>query len=58
MNFEYQPKKFDPEIKKQLLSITKSLDGWIPVNNGLVDFDFYQYLSFRIEDGQIIKIMP
>lgn len=58
MNLDYKPKRFENAIKDKLLTITKSLDGWIPVSDGIVDFDFYQYLSFQLKDGQIVKIMP
>ncbi len=58
MDFKYQPKTFNTTIKNQLLTITKSLKGWIPPSNDGKYFDFYQYLTFRIEEGQIKKIMP
>ena len=58
MNFEYQPIQFDQKISEQLLKIVKNLDGWIPRQNGETTFDFYQYLTFKIQDGQIIKILP
>lgn len=58
MDFNYLPKKFEKSISEKLLTITKKLDGWIPVSRGEKNFDFYQYLTFRIEKGQIKKIMP
>ena len=58
MDNAYQSKSFKPEIREQLLTITKSLDGWIPVHKDSVYFDFYQYLTFKLEDGQIQQIMP
>ncbi len=59
MGFDYKPKRFDPELVEQLLAITKSLDGWIPpVDHGGTAYDFYQYLSFRIENGNLTNIMP
>lgn len=58
MDFSYQPKKFDPKICSQLLKITKQLKDWIPRNGNNQSYDFYQYLTFKIKNGQIIKILP
>lgn len=58
MDFNYLPKKFDSKIREKLLSITKGLEGWIPVSRDEKKYDFYQYLTFRLEKGQIKKIMP
>ncbi len=58
MDFEYQPSSFDEELTDQLLQITRSLDGWIPPRNKEIDFDYYQYLTFKIVDGQIAMILP
>lgn len=58
MDFDYQPKKFDPQIVEKLLTIVRELDGWIPVEREGKKYDFYQYLSFRLERGRIVKIMP
>jgi len=58
MDFKYQAKTFDTAIKNQLLVATKALKNWIPPSNNGQLYDFYQYLTFRIENGQIKKIMP
>ncbi len=58
MDFAYSTKKFDPKISSQLLEIVKNLDEWIPRKSKNMDFDFYQYLAFKIKNGQIIKILP
>lgn len=58
MDSNYQPKKFDPKISTQLLAITKALDGWIPRRRSTRYYDFYQYLTFKINRGQIIEILP
>ena len=58
MDNDYKAKSFRKEIHDQLLSLTKSLDGWvIAINQGYL-FDYYQYLTFKIEDGKLIEIMP
>jgi hypothetical protein len=58
MDLSYQPKSFDKRISQQLLEIVKGLDGWIPRKSPGKNVDFYQYLTFRIEKGQIVKILP
>ncbi|MCO6488027.1 MAG: hypothetical protein J5I98_06390 [Phaeodactylibacter sp.] len=58
MGFDYQPRNFDPELVQQLLEITSSLDGWIPISREGKTCDFYQYLTFKLRNGQIEKILP
>lgn len=58
MDLNYQPKNFDKKITDQLLDITKSLDGWIPVKRKDKKYDFYQYLTFKLKSGQIEQILP
>ena len=53
----YQRTTFDPKITSQLLKITKSLDGWQILEND-PPRDYYLYLIFKIEDGQILEILP
>lgn len=58
-DFDYQPFQFNPKITDQLMAITKSLNHWKPLSdeqNG--PRDYYQYLIFRIEEGEIKEIMP
>lgn len=58
MDFTYTPRKFDEKITTQLLKIVKGLKSWIPRKSYGRDLDFYQYLTFKIEQGQISKILP
>lgn len=54
----YQVKQFNHDLVAQLLKLTKALDGWMAGDlNGEI-FDYYQYLTFKITDGQLIEIMP
>jgi len=52
-------RSFDERISSQLLSLTKELKGWktIYTDDGTA-VDYYQYLSFKIDSGQITKILP
>ncbi|MBK9255028.1 MAG: hypothetical protein IPM42_06030 [Saprospiraceae bacterium] len=58
MDEKYNEKIFDADITEQLVSITKSLDGWIPKKNRGKEADYYQYLIFKIKNGQISEILP
>jgi hypothetical protein len=54
----YQEKKFSPALTGQLLSLTKQLDGWVIGKYEGMIYDYYQYLTFKIENGKLIEIMP
>ena len=58
MNFTYQSKKFDSKISSQLFEIVRNLNEWVPRKDKNTEYDFYQYLTFKIENGQIIKVLP
>lgn len=58
MNERYEPKTFDASITRQLLKLTKNLTGWKLMPNENAPEDYYQYLIFKIQDGQLIEIMP
>ena len=58
MDENYQLKEFSSDLADQILSITTSLKGWKP---GFYDnevYDYYQYLTFKISDGDIVDILP
>ena len=57
-NTQYQAQDFDPKITDQLLSITQSLDGWKPLPDQEDPRDYYQYLTFKIENGTLKEILP
>ncbi|MCZ4408995.1 hypothetical protein O3Q51_09260 [Cryomorphaceae bacterium 1068] len=54
----YESREFDARITDQLMSITKSLDGWKPLPDSDNPDEYYQYLIFKIENGDIIEILP
>jgi len=55
---EFNSKEFDASILDQIMAITKSLEGWIPKTDRGKLSDYYQYLIFKIEEGQIKEILP
>jgi len=52
------PKKFTPELKKQLFELTTQLNEWNPNFIRGEKVDSYMYISYRIEHGEIIEILP
>ena len=58
-DFDYKLKDFSAAIYDQLLSISKTLQDWIPGRNQAGEaIDTYKYLNYRIEDGKITRIYP
>lgn len=58
MDMDYNAIVVDKNITNQLLSITKSLNGWKQGIRDGVHFDYYQYLTFKITNGAIESILP
>ena len=58
MDNEYQKTSFSPGITQQLLILTKALNGWKSMEANQVVRDYYQYLIFKIENGELVEIMP
>lgn len=58
MDLEYQPKQFHSAISNQLLQLTKALEGWTVAEYEGQTYDYYQYLTFKIENGQLSEILP
>lgn len=58
MNVAYTEKQFDARITQQLMAITQSLKGWKVKKIRGIAVDYYQYLIFKMEDGQLKEILP
>lgn len=56
--YDYKEKQFDKAITDQLMTITKSLTGWKILSDKTGPKDYYQYLIFKMTDGQIKEILP
>jgi hypothetical protein len=56
--YDYKEKQFSKVITDQLMAITKSLRGWKILSDKRGPKDYYQYLIFKITDGQIQEILP
>lgn len=58
MDENYKAKEFDKNITEQLLQTTKKLDGWKPKKYEGKSVNYYQYLIFKINKGQLIEVLP
>ncbi|MTI31068.1 hypothetical protein E1171_09630 [Cytophagales bacterium RKSG123] len=58
MDNDFQEKSFNPLITDQLLQITKGLTGWKRLPDTDNARDYYQYLIFKMEKGEIKEILP
>lgn len=48
----------DEELENKLLQFTKSLDGWMPKEIKGLKVDYYQYLTYKIENGKVSEVLP
>lgn len=58
MDENYKEKVFDKKIINQLLDFTKNLKDWIPQEYLGIKTNYYQYLTFKIQDGKISEVLP
>lgn len=58
MGLDLKEKKFKTQVPQNLLEATKKTTGWTPYVVEGKSYDYYQYLVFKIQDAQIIEIMP
>jgi len=58
MSLSLKRMNFDIGISQQIVSITKDLKGWKPFLSNGNPWDYQQYLTFKIVDGELKKILP
>lgn len=58
MDLDFKERTFDEVLINQIVHLTKSLDGWIVGELEGQVYDYYQYLTCKIEHGQLIEITP
>ncbi len=58
MGMDYKEKQFEHSIGPQLLELTKKFDGWNSIVHKGQPYDYYQYLTFKIQGGKITEILP
>ncbi|GAE66180.1 hypothetical protein SAMN05421692_3884 [Chryseobacterium indologenes] len=57
-NPEYDEKELDKGLATNLLNFTKSLNGWVIKQMESKKIDYYQYLTYKIENGEIVEVLP
>lgn len=58
MNSDLKDMALDEELENKLLKFTKSLNGWMPKEIEGLKVDYYQYLTYKIEDGKVSEVLP
>ena len=58
MDENYVHKDIDKRVTTQLVDILRSLKGWKAGEYEQRYYDYYQYLTFKIESGKIVSIIP
>ncbi|MBL7810458.1 MAG: hypothetical protein JNN28_21720 [Saprospiraceae bacterium] len=58
MDMDYRPKTFPKAMSAHLLQLCQSLNGWKGGQSEGIPYDYYQYLTFTIQSGDIVRIMP
>ncbi|MCB0488244.1 MAG: hypothetical protein KDC99_07200 [Cyclobacteriaceae bacterium] len=54
----YSEREFSADLTSKLLKATRQLDGWVVGEYDGRVFDYYQYLTFKIERGKLIEVLP
>lgn len=58
MNENYQEENLDSDFSCKLLNFTKRLSGWIPKEIRGTNLDYYQYITYKVENGKVAEILP
>lgn len=58
MNSDLENSDLDQELENRLLQFTRSLDGWQPKEIEGFKVDYYQYLTYKIENGKVSEVLP
>jgi hypothetical protein len=57
LNEDFQENKFHPELVNHFLQQLKEVKGWIPGNYKKVDYDSYDHIVFKIENGKLKDVL-
>ncbi|OCA79566.1 hypothetical protein BBH99_05735 [Chryseobacterium contaminans] len=58
MDSDLKDAVLNEELENKLLNFTKSLNGWMPKEIEGLKVDYYQYLTYKIEDGKVSEVLP
>lgn len=58
MSSDLKDTVLDEELENKILKFTKSLDGWMPKEIKGLKVDYFQYLTYKIENGKVSEVLP
>lgn len=58
VGLDYQEKEFNAQLTDKLLQLTKNLKDWDPIIFGDSTYDSFIHLTFKIENGELVEILP
>jgi hypothetical protein len=58
LDANYNAYQFDVAISRQLMKLTKELQGWQPAVYKDTIYDSYQYITFKLNKGAIECVLP
>ncbi len=58
-DLDFQAKKFHTNTKQHFLEITQQLSHWKKMaNRRAIPSDYYTYITYKLENGELIEILP
>jgi len=58
LNSDYKQIDLNDELVDQLVNLSIAKENWTPKEIGGKTYDSYMYLIFKIENGEILEILP
>lgn len=58
LNTNYEKTNLNNELVKQLVNLTIARENWTPKQIDGQTYDSYMYLIFKIENGEVLEILP
>lgn len=58
LDTDYKKTELNSGMVKQLVNLSIAKENWIPMEQEGKTFDSYMYLIFKIEDGEVLEILP
>ena len=58
LGLDYKKKDFNKELINHLLDLTQSIKTWHPYTHGDSTFDSFTHLTFKIDNGELLEILP
>ena len=58
VGLDYKEKAFPQALVRQLMSLIRTQNEWIPLQFGDTKYDSHIHFTFKIENGQLTEILP